>query len=104
MTNASRHLIRIAPLDAVSQHHAHDHFQIVIGLSGRAAFVIDGQGGEIGPFQGCLVPAGREHVSSDLFRLPCHTGFYGGGAGAFAPNIALSYRAGPIAWSAGRGP
>ncbi|MCM2130860.1 AraC family transcriptional regulator [Larsenimonas rhizosphaerae] len=66
MTSASRHLIRIAPLDAVSQHHAHDHFQIVIGLSGRAAFVIDGQGGEIGPFQGCLVPAGREHAFAGI--------------------------------------
>ncbi|MCM5703333.1 AraC family transcriptional regulator [Larsenimonas salina] len=63
---SSNSLIRIAPLATVSQHHAHAHYQIVIGLSGRAAFDIDGRGGEVGAFQGCLVPASRTHAFAGL--------------------------------------
>ena len=53
--------IRQIPLDTATRHHAHDFHQIVIGLHGRAEFEIEGLGGAISPFSGCIVPANHVH-------------------------------------------
>jgi AraC-like DNA-binding protein len=54
-------IIRQIPLDTATQHHAHDFHQIVIGLQGRAEFEIEGLGGAISAFSGCIVPANHVH-------------------------------------------
>ncbi|MGQ4880454.1 AraC family transcriptional regulator [Billgrantia sp. LNSP4103-1] len=54
-------VIRQIPLDTATQHHAHDYHQIVIGLQGRAEFEIEGLGGAISAFSGCIVPANHVH-------------------------------------------
>ncbi|MBN8413657.1 AraC family transcriptional regulator [Halomonas denitrificans] len=53
--------IRRIPLDTATQHHSHDYHQIVIALAGRADFDIEGLGGTIEPFCGCIVPANHLH-------------------------------------------
>ncbi|QEM82356.1 AraC family transcriptional regulator [Halomonas binhaiensis] len=53
--------IRQIPLDTATQHHAHDYHQIVIALEGRADFDIEGLGGSIEGFSGCIVPANHMH-------------------------------------------
>ncbi|MDR5867723.1 AraC family transcriptional regulator [Halomonas koreensis] len=53
--------IRQTPLDTAIRHHAHDFHQIVIGLSGRADFEIEGLGGSISALSGCIVPANHLH-------------------------------------------
>ncbi|MFQ3788426.1 helix-turn-helix domain-containing protein [Halomonas sp. A29] len=54
-------VIRQIPLDTATQHHAHDFHQIVIGLRGHAEFEIEGLGGAISAFSGCIVPANHVH-------------------------------------------
>lgn len=54
-------VIRQIPLDTATRHHAHDYHQVVIGLHGRAEFEIEGLGGDISAFSGCIVPANHEH-------------------------------------------
>ncbi|APE29914.1 AraC family transcriptional regulator [Halomonas aestuarii] len=53
--------IRQIPLDTTIHHHAHDFHQIVIGLRGEAQFEIEGLGGSISAFSGCIVPANHLH-------------------------------------------
>ncbi|MGM0693020.1 MAG: helix-turn-helix domain-containing protein [Pseudomonadota bacterium] len=53
--------IRQIPLDTTIHHHAHDFHQIVIGLRGEAEFEIEGLGGSISAFSGCIVPANHMH-------------------------------------------
>ena len=54
-------VIRQIPLELSTQHHAHEFHQIVIGLRGRAEFEIEGLGGEISAFSGCIVPTNHMH-------------------------------------------
>ncbi|WP_413616242.1 AraC family transcriptional regulator [Halomonas cupida] len=54
-------VIRQIPLDTDTQHHAHDFHQIVIALEGSADFNIEGLGGSIESFSGCIVPANHLH-------------------------------------------
>ncbi|MEQ6918443.1 AraC family transcriptional regulator [Halomonas aquatica] len=56
--------IRQIPLDTATHHHAHDFHQIVIGLRGEAEFDIEGLGGSISPYSGCIVPANHMHYYS----------------------------------------
>lgn len=60
--------IRRLPLDAITHHHSHDFHQIVITLCGTAEFEIEGLGGLISPFSGCIVPANHEHYYSGNAR------------------------------------
>lgn len=53
--------IRQIPLDTAIHHHAHDFHQVVIGLRGEAEFEIEGLGGAISAFSGCIVPANHLH-------------------------------------------
>lgn len=41
--------------------HDHDHFQILIGLTGALELEVNGRGQRIGPGQGCVVPPGERH-------------------------------------------
>ncbi|WP_106477279.1 helix-turn-helix domain-containing protein [Phytohalomonas tamaricis] len=61
MSSSLTSAIRLTPLDNVCCHHAHDHHQLVIGLTGQAEFEIDGQCGMLSVRGGCFVPAGSEH-------------------------------------------
>lgn len=53
--------IRQLPLDPVPHQHSHDFHQIVIGLHGHADFEIEGLGGSVSTFSGCIVPANHLH-------------------------------------------
>lgn len=57
-------VIRQAPLESDTHHHAHDFHQIVITLCGSAEFEIEGLGGHVNAFSGCIVPANHEHYYS----------------------------------------
>jgi AraC-like DNA-binding protein len=52
----------IMALPTEMAHHQHHYNQIVIGLNGRTEFDIAGQGNLVGPGQGCLVSAERDHA------------------------------------------
>ena len=41
--------------------HDHEHFQILIGLSGVLELEVDGRGRRIGTGDGCVVPPGERH-------------------------------------------
>lgn len=56
--------IRRIPLDSATHHHAHDFHQIVITLCGSSEFEIEGLGGRVNAFSGCIVPANHEHYYS----------------------------------------
>lgn len=56
--------IRQIPLESATQHHAHDFHQIVITLCGSSDFEIEGLGGRVNAFSGCIVPANHEHYYS----------------------------------------
>ncbi|AQU82875.1 MULTISPECIES: AraC family transcriptional regulator [unclassified Halomonas] len=56
--------IRHIPLESATQHHAHDFHQIVITLCGSSEFEIEGLGGRVNAFSGCIVPANHEHYYS----------------------------------------
>lgn len=53
---------RVAQLSEQSHTHAHVHHQLVMSLAGRAAFEVDGQGGEVCPMRACLVPGDAGHA------------------------------------------
>lgn len=53
---------RIARLSDQSHAHAHDHHQLVMSLSGRAEFEVEGRGGEVCRMRACLVPGDAEHA------------------------------------------
>ena len=56
--------IRKIPLASATHHHAHDFHQIVITLCGSSEFEIEGLGGRVNAFSGCIVPANHEHYYS----------------------------------------
>ncbi|MCW4153084.1 MULTISPECIES: AraC family transcriptional regulator [Halomonadaceae] len=56
--------IRRIPLESATRHHAHDFHQIVITLCGASEFEIEGLGGRVNAFSGCIVPANHEHYYS----------------------------------------
>ncbi|MFG6667563.1 helix-turn-helix domain-containing protein [Halomonas sp. HNIBRBA4712] len=58
--------IRQLPLESAVKHHAHDFHQIVITLCGSSEFEIEGLGGRVNAFSGCIVPANHEHYYSGL--------------------------------------
>ncbi|CDF82794.1 helix-turn-helix domain-containing protein [Pseudomonas sp. QL9] len=53
---------RVAQLSEQSHAHAHVHHQLVMSLAGRAAFEVDGKGGEVCPMRACLVPGEAGHA------------------------------------------
>ncbi|OEC59702.1 AraC family transcriptional regulator [Pseudomonas sp. ENNP23] len=53
---------RLQRLDEQAHAHAHDHHQLVMSLSGRAAFEVGGRGGEVCRMRACVVPGTTEHV------------------------------------------
>lgn len=52
---------QVITLPSYMDRHQHDYTQIVIGLSGRAEFDVEGEVNLIGPGQGCIVRASSEH-------------------------------------------
>ena len=52
---------RLLCLDGQAHEHAHDHHQLVLSLSGRAEFEVNGRGGEVCRMRACLVPGDAEH-------------------------------------------
>lgn len=56
--------IRQIPLASATHHHSHDFHQIVITLCGSSEFEIEGLGGRVNAFSGCIVPANHEHYYS----------------------------------------
>ena len=52
---------RLIRLDDQANFHAHDHHQLVMSLAGRAAFEVNGSGGEVCRMRACLVPGDAEH-------------------------------------------
>ncbi len=52
---------RLACLDNQAHEHARDYHQLVLSLSGRAEFEVDGCGGEVCRMRACLVPGDAEH-------------------------------------------
>ncbi|WP_313513270.1 AraC family transcriptional regulator [Pseudomonas sp.] len=52
---------RLMCLDAQAHEHAHDYHQLVMSLSGRAEFEVNGAGGEVCRMRACLVPGDAEH-------------------------------------------
>ncbi|WP_404983723.1 helix-turn-helix domain-containing protein [Cobetia marina] len=58
--------MRLIPLSNLREHHDHSYHQLVIGLDGLAEFEIEGQGGEIRPLTGCIVPADHVHYYAGI--------------------------------------
>ena len=54
---------RLACLDNQAHEHAHDYHQLVLSLSGRAEFEVDGCGGEVCRMRACLVPVSYTHLT-----------------------------------------
>ncbi|WP_263146775.1 AraC family transcriptional regulator [Pseudomonas sp. RIT-PI-AD] len=52
---------RFMRLDDQTSEHAHDYHQLVMSLSGRAEFEVNGRGGEVCRMRACLVPGDAEH-------------------------------------------
>lgn len=52
---------RLMSLDDQAHEHAHDHHQLVMSLSGRAEFEVNGRGGEVCRMRACLVPGDAGH-------------------------------------------
>ncbi|WED23548.1 AraC family transcriptional regulator [Vibrio sp. JC009] len=52
----------LVTLPSYMNHHDHSYSQIVIGLSGKSEFDVNGSGNYIGPGQGCIVTAGADHA------------------------------------------
>ncbi|KAB1508865.1 helix-turn-helix domain-containing protein [Photobacterium damselae] len=70
---------KIVALPDEMDHHHHDHHQLVIGVSGRSEFEIEGKGNVISKGQGCIVSSDAEHAFSGLgtneilvVNLPSH--------------------------------
>lgn len=56
--------IRQIPLESAIRNHSHDFHQIVITLCGSSEFEIEGLGGRVNAYSGCIVPANHEHYYS----------------------------------------
>ena len=52
---------RLLHLDHQAHEHTHDHHQLVLSLSGRAEFEVNGRGGEVCRMRACLVPGDADH-------------------------------------------
>ncbi|MGX5218393.1 MULTISPECIES: AraC family transcriptional regulator [Pseudomonas] len=52
---------RLIRLDDKAHEHTHDHHQLVLSLSGRAEFEVNGSGGEVCRMRACLVPGDADH-------------------------------------------
>lgn len=52
---------RLLRLDDQAHEHAHDYHQLILSLSGRAEFEVNGRGGEVCRMRACLVPGDAEH-------------------------------------------
>ncbi|CAE6904616.1 Transcriptional regulator, AraC family [Pseudomonas marincola] len=52
---------RLTCLDNQAHEHTHDHHQLVLSLSGRAEFEVNGCGGEVCRMRACLVPGDADH-------------------------------------------
>ncbi|KRW59455.1 helix-turn-helix transcriptional regulator [Pseudomonas sp. TTU2014-080ASC] len=57
---------RLMRLDEQAHEHTHDHHQLVMSLAGRAAFEVNGRGGEVSRMQACLVPGDAGHQFAGL--------------------------------------
>lgn len=57
---------RFLNLSEQTQAHAHDHHQLVLSLSGRADFQVNGCVGEVCRMRACLVPGTAEHAYTGL--------------------------------------
>ncbi len=53
--------IRTQSLQNSCLHHDHDYHQIVVAFRGSASFEVEGRGGHVDPFKGCLVTGGDTH-------------------------------------------
>jgi AraC-like DNA-binding protein len=51
--------------------HAHDHFQVLIGLDGVLELEVDGRGRRIAAGDGCVIPPGERHDFSVDGRSQC---------------------------------
>ncbi|SDH94201.1 AraC-type DNA-binding protein [Pseudomonas benzenivorans] len=52
---------RLLRLDDQAHEHTHDHHQLVLSLTGRAEFEVNGRGGEVCRMRACLVPGDADH-------------------------------------------
>lgn len=52
---------RLLCLDNQAHEHAHEYHQLVLSLTGRAEFEVNGAGGEVCRMRACLVPGDAEH-------------------------------------------
>lgn len=52
---------RLLRLDDQAHEHAHHYHQLILALSGRAEFEVNGHGGEVCRMRACLVPSDAEH-------------------------------------------
>ena len=52
---------RLLRLDDQAHEHAHHYHQLILALSGRAEFEVNGRGGEVCRMRACLVPSDAEH-------------------------------------------
>lgn len=57
---------RLMCLDEQAHRHAHNHHQLVISLSGRAEFEVNGRGGEVCRMRACLVPGDAGHLFAGM--------------------------------------
>jgi AraC-like DNA-binding protein len=54
-------LARTSHLSLKADSHKHSHHQIIIGISGEAKFEIEGLGGKIDGYSGCIIPSNEKH-------------------------------------------
>ncbi|MFT7388155.1 MAG: AraC-like DNA-binding protein [Candidatus Endobugula sp.] len=52
---------RTSHLSAQAGSHKHEHHQIIIGIAGEAKFEIEGLGGKVDGYSGCIVPSNEKH-------------------------------------------
>lgn len=52
---------RLLRLDDQAHEHTHDHHQLILSISGRAEFEVNGRGGEVCRMRACLVPGDADH-------------------------------------------
>ncbi|MGS2717436.1 AraC family transcriptional regulator [Eionea flava] len=54
-------LARTSHLSVQADSHKHEHHQIIIGIAGEAKFEIEGLGGKVDGYSGCIVPSNEKH-------------------------------------------
>jgi hypothetical protein len=57
---------RLLSLSEQSNSHAHDHHQLVLSLTGRADFEVEGKGGEVCRMRACVVHGELDHAFAGL--------------------------------------